>query len=312
MPVDKGGEALRAALRKKTRSELESLLAAAFSEKYDTAQGDELAMAVMEVMCEREEDEPAMSQAELDASWEDFQRRLAAAEAKEAEKAATPEEKKEAETTADAGAAQDPKPMHTSPVKASRNTSHKPNLLYRCAIAAVLAVVVCFISFPPALGFNVFQAIADWTAEQFGFAGVEKGNTGAEDDPLWNLRITAEDRCNVPSVPTWAPEGTEARENVSVAEGPDRVTMRCGYETKDGEFTIHLIIYDVTPENYTGTYQKDNDEIEPHEVNGVTHYLMDNNGRRSVVWTNGRLEGHIQGDLSMTDLKKMVDSIYAE
>lgn len=312
MPVDKGGEALRAALRKKTRSELESLLAAAFSEEYDTAQGDELAMAVMEVMCEREEDEPAMSQAELDASWEDFQRRLAAAEAKEAEKAATPEEKKEAETTADAGAAQDPKPMHTSPVKASRNTSHKPNLLYRCAIAAVLAVVVCFISFPPALGFNVFQAIADWTAEQFGFAGVEKGNTGAEDDPLWNLRVATEDKCNVPGVPTWVPEGTVAKENISVVEGPDRIIIRCGYEAEDAEFTIRIVIYDTVPENYTSVYQKDDSEMQVYEVNEVPHYLMDNNGQSSAAWTSGNLEGHIQGDISLDNLKKMIDSIYAE
>ncbi len=312
MPVDNKGEALRAALRKKTRRELESLLAAAFSEEYDTVQGDELAMAVMEVMCEGEEGEPAMSQAELDASWEDFQRRLAAAEAKEAEKAETPDEKKEAETTADAGTAQDPKPMHTSPAKASRNTPQKSNLLYRCAIAAVLAVVVCCISFTPAFGFNVFQAIADWTAEQFGFARAEERNTDSEKDPFRKLRLAISERSNILGVPTWGPEGTEANQNISVEERSDRVVIRCGYETESTEFTIHIIIYSTIPEIYTGTYQKDNEGVELYEVSGVTHYLMDNNDRRSAVWTNGRLEGHIQGDLSITDLKKMIDSIYAE
>ena len=48
------------------------------------------------------------------------------------------------------------------------------------------------------------------------------------------------------------------------------------------------------------------------KLNGVLHYLMKNNETYSVAWTNGNIEGHIQGDLSVDDLKKMVDSIYEE
>ena len=308
MPVDKRGEALRAALRKKSQSELESLLAAAFSEEYDTVQADELAVAVMEVMCEREEDVPAMSQAELDASWEDFQRRLAADE-KTAEEKREPER---TETTADAGTAKDPKPMRTSPARKSRNTPQKTRFLRLCVTAAVLAFFICGATVASALGFNVFQAIADWTAEQFGFVRAGKEDVGSEDDPLWSLRVIVMDKCDVPSVPTWVPEGTQAKENVSIEERSDRTIIRCGYEAQHSEFTIHIIIYNTIPEDYTGTYQKDGDGVECYEAGTVTHYLMDNNDRSSAAWTNGRLEGHIQGDLSINDLKNMIDSIYVE
>lgn len=308
MPVDKRGEALRAALRKKSQSELESLLAAAFSEEYDTVQADELAVAVMEVMCEREEDVPAMSQAELDASWEDFQRRLAADE-KTAEEKREPER---AETTADAGTAKDPKPMRTSPARKSRNTPQKTRFLRLCVTAAVLAFFICGATVASALGFDVFQAIADWTAEQFGFVRAGKEDVGSEDDPLWSLRLAVSERCDVPCVPTWTLEGTETQENISVEERSDRTIIRCGYESEGSEFTIRIVIYDTIPEDYTSVYQKDDTDMQVYEANGVAHYLMDNNGQNSAAWTSGNLEGHIQGDLSLDNLKKMIDSIYAE
>ena len=39
---------------------------------------------------------------------------------------------------------------------------------------------------------------------------------------------------------------------------------------------------------------------------------MSNNQNRGVAWTNGNLEGFIQGALTDEDLEKMVDSIYKE
>lgn len=84
------------------------------------------------------------------------------------------------------------------------------------------------------------------------------------------------------------------------------------FSSGQGTFTIRYQIYDTIPETYVGIYQKDANQLETYNVNGISHYIMKNNETHSVAWTNGNIEGHIQGLLSVDDLKKMVDSIYEE
>ena len=59
-------------------------------------------------------------------------------------------------------------------------------------------------------------------------------------------------------------------------------------------------------------YQKDDKTVQEYKSGGVTHYIMDNNGNTSVMWTNECVEGHIQGTLSLDAVEKMIDSIYEE
>ena len=61
-----------------------------------------------------------------------------------------------------------------------------------------------------------------------------------------------------------------------------------------------------------GTYQKDENIMQEYHVSGITHYLMANNDTQCVAWTNNNVEVLIQGNLSTSDLEKMVDSIYGE
>ena len=52
--------------------------------------------------------------------------------------------------------------------------------------------------------------------------------------------------------------------------------------------------------------------MQEYHVSGITHYLMANNDTQCVAWTNNNVEVLIQGNLSTSDLEKMVDSIYGE
>ncbi len=292
MPVDNKTEALLTALRKKTDTELDALLAAALKAEDDTEKGEDYVSAIMEVIGERE-NRNTVSQAEIDAAWEDMKQRISAIE------------------PADTGTAPAPAPAQSSSDKHARNMSKSSRLSRCCAAAAALLLV--FYGTAYALGFNVFQAIADWTAQQFGFVSVgEPDVEPPEEDPFRNLRLMLEEKCDIPGVPTWAPEGTTEIETVSVTSRSDRTTLRCGYKSGDMEFTVHIVIYDSRPDNYTTTYQKEDVEPYPYDAGGITHYLMGNNKQRSAAWSNDRLEGHIQGTLSLNDLEKMIDSIYAE
>lgn len=84
------------------------------------------------------------------------------------------------------------------------------------------------------------------------------------------------------------------------------MTKQSGYATKQtGYFWTKQL-------GLNSIYQKDANQLETYNVNGISHYIMKNNETHSVAWTNGNIEGHIQGLLSVDDLKKMVDSIYEE
>lgn len=59
-----------------------------------------------------------------------------------------------------------------------------------------------------------------------------------------------------------------------------------------------------------GTFQKDEGDPVPYEAGGVTHMLFTNAGRASAVWVNGPAECALSGDITMDELKQIIDSIY--
>ena len=101
-------------------------------------------------------------------------------------------------------------------------------------------------------------------------------------------------------------------EDLKISYRSNGTSLQALFSSGQGTFTIRYQIYDTIPETYVGIYQKDANQLETYNVNGISHYIMKNNETHSVAWTNGNIEGHIQGLLSVDDLKKMVDSIYEE
>ena len=49
-----------------------------------------------------------------------------------------------------------------------------------------------------------------------------------------------------------------------------------------------------------------------YKVSDITHYLMNNNGHLLATWVNENIECFIQGNLSKSDLEKIINSIYEE
>ena len=157
MPVDDKRMRLRSVLAGKSTEELEELLAASFPME-DGAETDEAyILTIMEVIREREEKaaDKEKRQAEVDAAWRDFQ----------AYRTERDREKAEAEGPADTSGpfpGEPSRPRGKVPtVKKSRRT------VQSCAAAAAVIVLLCGTAY--AFGWNIFQALADWTAETFQF-----------------------------------------------------------------------------------------------------------------------------------------------
>lgn len=299
MPVDDKKIRLRSVLAGKSTEELEELLAASFP-LGDNAETDEAyIIAIMEVIREREEKEANKEkrQAEVDAAWRDFQEYRAERD----------REKAEMNGMADASGEI---PGEPSRPQAKVHTAKKPvRVLRSCAAAAAVIVLLCGTAY--AFGWNIFQALADWTAETFQFlTGTE--SKAADYGIFEYLYLSVAAETDIPAVPQWAPEGTREVEKPRVSERSDKTRIVGEYLIEDREFTIRIMIYDSLPEKYFGTYQKNDVTVEEYESGGIVHYITENIDNISAMWTNGYAEGYIQGDLSIGELKDMIDSIYGE
>ena len=175
-------------------------------------------------------------------------------------------------------------------------------------IAAAAVVLLCGTAF----GWNIFQAIADWTEETFYFlTGQEKRGNPIE-DVYRQMRIAVECETDLPAVPHWAPSETTEKGELKIMDRTDRCTVGMGFVTGEREFSIRIIIHEDIPEKYTDTYQKDSTINEEYPAGGITHYIVGNNETLSAMWTNGSVEGYIQGALTLEEMQRMIDSIYEE
>lgn len=299
MPVDDKRMRLRSVLAGKSTEELEELLAASFPME-DGAETDEAyILTIMEVIREREEKaaDKEKRQAEVDAAWRDFQEYRAERD----------REKAEADGVADASGKF---PGEPSRPQEKVRTAKKPGRVLRsCAAAAAVIVLLCGTAY--AFGWNIFQALADWTAETFQFL------TGAEpkaaDYGIFEyLYLSVAAETDIPAVPQWAPEGTREVEKPRVSERSDKTRIVGKYLIENREFTVRITIYNEIPEDYDTIYQKNDGSAYPYEADGITHYIVENVDNVSAMWTNGYIEGHIQGDISVKELQLMIDSIYEE
>lgn len=273
--------------------ELEALL----QQEFTAADGGEpdvdYIMAIMEVMKQRDANPPA-AEVDVDAAWRDFKENYQG-QASAYETEVLPERDS----------------SHLDQITSPSPKKKSRRILRAAVITTACIVILCGAA--SAFGFDILQAFADWTAETFGF--VTPGQEEAEapqDDPFLKLRLAVAEEADIPLVPNWCPKGFQLKDEVHVVYRSNSVRFQATYSNDNGEFTLRYQIYDYLPDTYTGTYQKDSEQVEPYETGGVLHYIMRNNEANSVAWTNGNIEGHIQGSLSADDLKKMVDSIYEE
>lgn len=187
--------------------------------------------------------------------------------------------------------------------------SRKHTTIWRVGlVAAVLGVLLCGTAF----GGNLFRAIADWTEEVFYFLTGQEQAENERSEVFNTLRSSVALRTDMPCVPQWAPNGTQEYGTLNLAMRNDRCHIGAGYSIGERMFSVRVIIHPMTLDSLAGTYQKDATICEEYMANGIIHYIVGNNENLSAMWINGNVEGHIQGDLTVDELKLMIDSIYEE
>lgn len=182
----------------------------------------------------------------------------------------------------------------------------------RRMIAAIL-VVVLLVSVPlsvKALNWEkIWKTVANWAQETFSFVREDqpeinepasKGNT----DTTLQETLT---EMGVPSnvVPTWIPEGY-VFEKVEVDESPIQRNYIALYKNNDKLINISIFIYiDSDPQRM----EVNNNIVEKYVKGNDEYYIISNNGRNSAMWTQDSYECYISGDVSVDEIKLMIDSI---
>lgn len=277
------------ALRQQSTETLEQLLMQEFSVS-DVEMDVDYMKEIMEVMKERQGEQAWATSEEADAALEEFH------------------ENRHAEEETDRSES-DSSPLIQIRTEKPHKQRKRP-VLRAVAIAAALLVLLCGTA--SAFGINVFRLIATWTSNtvQLIFYGGEAENEPVA-DPFQELREAVAAYSDASVVPYWAP-AESSLVDIKVQEQLDLVSVCGSYCVGDIEIIIHYTIHTAESDQSNLVYQRDDALIEAYQSHGIEFYITNNLGNTSVIWASQNVEGMIQGDLSIADLEKMVDSIFEE
>lgn len=178
------------------------------------------------------------------------------------------------------------------------------------AAAAVLAVVFLGTLTADAFGANIWGTIARWTRDTFHFESVQHGETttpNTENNVTYSSlqEVLAKDGINVALVPTWIPEGYVLAD-IKIDETPIKDVYTACYKNGEHELTIYVRSYiDTDPEHL----EKSEGLLEVYESSGSVFYIFSNYDMMQAAWAIDSYECYIQGNMTIEELKLMLDSI---
>ena len=173
------------------------------------------------------------------------------------------------------------------------------------AAAAVLAILVLGSVTAKAFGFDIWEAVVKWTQETFHFG--EWSNSEISNNLRFASLQEALEEGNTPSwlVPTWIPDGIDLVD-ITVDQTPLQKIYIAKYA--NGEQILRITVQDYL-DGFPSYVEQSDGLIEEYEVSGVTYYLFANYDNVKAVWIVDSCECYISGNVTIEELKMMIDSI---
>jgi len=191
-------------------------------------------------------------------------------------------------------------------------------------LAAVLAALVVLASVAAAAtGHDLWKFLAQWTTEEMTLSPGQIDYMDPDDlhipempKEYADIREALSDYgVERPLTPRRFPEGfTMDHLIIDDATSPSQVVFYAVYNRGEEEYlALQVDVYleqEYREQDNFGNFQKDEGDPVPYEAGGITHLLATNAGWPIALWANGPAECVISGDITMDELKDMVDSIY--
>lgn len=250
----------------------------------------EVVLHILEVLQKREDD-PAAEPVDVDRAWEEFQQYYN-----------TPEG--EGKSLYPCGEDAQDRQGKVVPV-AKTSKVHVPALWRTVRIAAAaVALTLALMVGAQASGLNVFGALAQWTSETFHFG------TGEPSDN-YDLFLEELGKNGIPKelAPSWFPSGYTAS-NPTVKNSDSVISVKISFfDSNKNSFHIRISRYMSQPNLESSLFEKDNILVESYLSHEKTFFIFPNLDSVTATWTDNALLETIWGDLSVDDVKAVIDSI---
>lgn len=182
-------------------------------------------------------------------------------------------------------------------------------------VAAVLAIVLVLTVgttlTAKAFHIDIWSKFASWTKEIFQFSENPQATNAAELEPEYNLELKslqdalAQQEINEKIAPNWLPEGY-VHKDLTAKNSPRVRTISAVFEKEDEILIITIRQKIGVPANQVET---SDDLIEIYMVNGIDYYIFSNNAKLQAAWSIGEFECIIGGNITLEEMKKMINSI---
>lgn len=274
--------------------ELEALLQQDFLASDDSSPDVDYIMEIVEVIQKKEQAKPDYQPLDTEKAWEEFQSFYNTEEGREYSIYRSDEEEE-----------------IPGPETAKQASKHKKfKTLYRLLLIAASICLLVALTCIPVLGYhNIFQMLASWTAEQFGFYMPPEEHSDPTQVPeeFEELQDIMQELGVELVVPKF-PEGFEAI-NPTLDYFPDNGTLQFLIMYQQGnDYYVFNVYQDKT--HTFNHYEKSNSLVETKVYNGIKHYYFENDENHTVAWYDGTIEYSILTNQATSDLEKIVKSMY--
>ena len=200
------------------------------------------------------------------------------------------------------------------PEEPQKPVGTKKPVLWMRKLAAAAAVVALLIIIPiSAHAFTLeemWDIFARWAKETFSFVSGESTEVSEpspqDEDEYSSLQeMLHENNRDTSIVPTWIPDGF-VLEKIEKDSSPILEIYTVLYLDRDRELRIQISTY--LSEDIQNL-EIENDPVEIYTHNDIDYYIFENEDQLRAVWFVDSYECYISGDVSIDELKMMIDSI---
>lgn len=301
--VGKGDKNLPYDLENMSIPELEALLQQDFLASESSAPDVDYIMAIVEVIHKKEQTQPDYQPLDTAKAWEEF-------------KSFYIEENGRTNSIYRSDEENEEKSEEKSPKSNSKATKRIPKYkksktLHRfLLVAASIGLLVGLTCVPVFGSHSIFQMLASWTAEQFGFY-MPPDHSDPEQLPeeFAELQDIMQELGAELVVPRF-PEGYEAKEPTLVYFPNNGTLQFIIMYQRESDYYLFGIYHGGNQDFYR--YEKSISLVETKIHNGIEYYYLENSGNSTVAWYVNTIEYYIMTNRTTSDLKEIIESMYHE
>lgn len=192
-------------------------------------------------------------------------------------------------------------------------------------VAATVALLFTILVGAQASGIDIFGALARWTESAFSFGPIQSGQ-GVETQSAAGQEVNiSSDPSELPTeyqelwtelkerdigslmFPTYIPDRFQIEEsNLYLSEEVDVIDFTVWYVNGDNDISFNML-YGEEPSKI---YEKDVQDVEIYTSDGIEYYIFSNNGRTVAAWHTENLEYSLNTNCAPSELKTIIDSMY--